>query len=135
MYESCRIYNISLFPFCRDVSFYPLSYCNYDFYTLYMPMWSLYAFFPPPRAFLHIYIVERALHYLHFLSTKKRAQISFHRPTITHTRCTVNNFLSNTRWNHSYQIQGEIITKILIRNIIKIRHYFHNFLARSFFLW
>ena len=37
-YESCRIYNISLFPFCQDDSFYPLSCCSYGSCTLYKPM-------------------------------------------------------------------------------------------------
>ena len=30
MYESCRIYNTSWFPFCPDELSCPLSCCNYD---------------------------------------------------------------------------------------------------------
>ena len=48
MYEPCRIYNTSLFPFCQDESSYPSLCCNYAAYILYKPMLSLFAQLPPP---------------------------------------------------------------------------------------
>ena len=56
MYESCRIYNTSWFPFCPDELSCPLSCCNYDSYTQYMPMLFSCAQLPPPLKFFVLFL-------------------------------------------------------------------------------
>ena len=103
MYEFCRIYNTSWFPFCLDELSCPLSCCNYDSYTQYMPMLFSCAQLPPPLKFfvLFLCLVSLRLGFRGFFSEVLKKGIK-KRPTSIASLIYHNQYSSSTNFFNSY---------------------------------